>query len=133
MIDPKTQIAFAEFLVHLWRKIDAEDQMFHYRSLKSINPNREPLPREHPVILEVDTGRKYWRLWRIGKGTHYAQKSAYCFVDQTNGNILMPATWKKPAKHARGNIFDMDNGIENCGLFGVAYMDEIKAKEAHGC
>lgn len=51
---------------------------------------------------------------------------AYAFVDRSNGNILKPAGWKGPAKHARGNI--RDGGPENgwagaCGLYGVKYLN----------
>lgn len=37
------------------------------------------------------------------RGRNY-HASAYCFIDLSNGDILKPAGWKGPAKHARGNI-----------------------------
>jgi hypothetical protein len=49
-------------------------------------------------------------------------RSVYCFVDKTNGNILKSASWKAPAKHARGNIFSENNGLENMGPYGAAYL-----------
>lgn len=58
--------------------------------------------------------------------------SAHAFIDITGGNIegkdhkmgdvLKPASWKKPAKHARGNIFDADNGLNCMGEYGPAYL-----------
>jgi len=48
--------------------------------------------------------------------------SSYCFIDKTNGNVLKPASWSSPAKHARGNIFDADNGLDCCGPYGVTYL-----------
>lgn len=51
--------------------------------------------------------------------------SAYCFIDLTNGNILKAASWKTPAKHARGNI--RVGSAENwwygaLGAYGAAYL-----------
>jgi hypothetical protein len=52
---------------------------------------------------------------------------AFAFIDLTNGDILKPATWKKPAKHARGNIFDEHGGMKWMGPYGPAYMEAMKA------
>jgi len=71
-----------------------------------------------PTKIEIGGGRKYIRLVRKDKG----QTSAYCFVDTTNGNVLKPAGWKAPAKHARGNIFAADNGLTNMSWTGPAYL-----------
>ena len=42
-------------------------------------------------------------------GTKYAKvivdDSAWAFIDLSNGDIYKPESWKRPAKHARGNIF----------------------------
>lgn len=46
----------------------------------------------------------------------------FLFVDKTTGNILKPAGWKAPAKHARGNIFDDTKGLGQVGLYGPAYL-----------
>lgn len=59
-------------------------------------------------------GRKYIRIVCNG--------SAHAFVDTTNGDVLKPASWKTPAKHARGNIFDASNGLASMGPYGPAYM-----------
>lgn len=50
-----------------------------------------------------------------GSGVH-------CFVDMTTGDVLKPASWKTPAKHARGNIFDAQNGLGSMGEHGPAYL-----------
>lgn len=56
---------------------------------------------EDPPILSIDpNGKKYVRIVRKG--------SAYCFIDKTNGDILKAASWKAPAKGARGNIYAAD-------------------------
>jgi len=59
-------------------------------------------------------GRKYIKVIRGG--------SVHCFVDMTNGNVLKAASWKTPAKHARGNIFNIDNGLDSMGEYGPAYL-----------
>lgn len=46
----------------------------------------------------------------------------YAFVDTTNGDVLKPATWRAPAKHARGNIFAADNGLGCMDHFGPSYL-----------
>lgn len=54
-------------------------------------------------IINVEVGVKYARL--VQTGTHgNSSRSAYAFIDLTNGDILKSAGWKAPAKHARGNI-----------------------------
>jgi hypothetical protein len=49
-------------------------------------------------------------------------RSAWAFVDKTTGDVLKAASWKKPAKHARGNIFDEWNGLKSVGPYGPAYL-----------
>ena len=46
----------------------------------------------------------------------------WAFVDTTNGNVLKPASWRAPAKHSRGNIFDAHNGLKYVTHFGPAYL-----------
>jgi len=71
--------------------------------------------------LRVDKGRKYIRLW---DGT-----SAWGFVSMVDGenkgapvkkgDLLKPASWKSPAKHSRGNIFD---GTDMWNHYGPTYL-----------
>ena len=45
------------------------------------------------------------------------------FVEKANGNILKPATYKVPAKHARGNINSPSCGMEAINNYGnVIYL-----------
>ncbi|TYO65447.1 hypothetical protein FXV83_16055 [Bradyrhizobium hipponense] len=48
--------------------------------------------------------------------------SVHAFVCKNTGDVLMPASWSKPAKHARGNIFDEHNGLAKMGIYGPAYL-----------
>lgn len=45
----------------------------------------------------------------------------YAFIDRTTGDVLKPATYKAPAKGARGNLFAPDNGLTRCNEFGPGY------------
>jgi hypothetical protein len=67
--------------------------------------------------FEVEYGKKYARIVK----NEYQQSSVYCFIDLTNGNILKADGWKKPAKGARGSIWNIDYDVGNgkpCDLFG---------------
>ena len=70
-----------------------------------------PLP-----TVEIQPGPKYVRIVKRDTGA-----CAYCFIARENGDILKPASWKAPAKHARGNIYNA-NPLEGCGPHGVAYL-----------
>lgn len=70
--------------------------------------------------LSIDPkGRRYVR---IVKKDDFGGNSVYCFVDKTNGNVLKAAGWKAPAKHARGNIYNDDNGLGAMSAYGAAYL-----------
>jgi hypothetical protein len=65
-------------------------------------------------VIEYTNGRRYIKIIR--------DRSVYAFVDKTNGNILKPASWSSPAKHARGNIFNEENGMNCCGPYSIDYL-----------
>lgn len=48
--------------------------------------------------------------------------SVYCFIDRSNGDVLKAASWSRPAKHPRGNIFDESNGLSRCQWTGPEYL-----------
>lgn len=82
---------------------------------------KQTLSNLEPELLRVDVGNKYIRLW---KGT-----SCWGFISRVDGDhkgapikkgdLLKPATWKAPAKHARGNIVD---GTAKWGVYGPEYI-----------
>ena len=77
-------------------------------------------PNLEPSIFGFNKGRRYMKVTVTtvpGDG-----KSVHCFVDRTNGDVLKPAGWNAPAKHARGNIFDDNNGLGAMGPHGPAYL-----------
>lgn len=62
----------------------------------------------------VEYGRKYAKVLR-GRVVH-------SFVDLSNGDILMAASYAAPAKHARGNIFADDYGRSGVSEYGANYI-----------
>lgn len=73
--------------------------------------------RANPYTLECDYGTKYIRLVAVQHG----HRSAWGFIDKTNGNVLKAACWKAPAKNfARGNIADAMNGVARAHWSGIA-------------
>lgn len=81
--------------------------------------NMDMVNQYQPLVLEV--GSKYLRLW-VGTG-------CWGFISRVDGDLkgspikkgdlLKPATWKAPAKHARGNIMD---GTARWGEYGPSYL-----------
>lgn len=69
----------------------------HFNGLKAEYPTCEPNWEK----IDVQMGKRYARLVTTFAGN---VRSAFGFIDMTNGNILKAAGWKTPAKHARGNI-----------------------------
>ena len=75
------------------------------------------LPKE--LLVESEGGR-YIKVTRVREGQ--AGGSVFSFIDRTNGDVLKPASWAAPAKHARGNIFNPDNGLPCVGPYSIAYL-----------
>lgn len=65
--------------------------------------------------LSATVGRSYIRIVRTDSGN----QSAYAFINLSNGDVLKPAGWKGPAKHARGNIFTDKLGVT---AYGATYL-----------
>lgn len=72
--------------------------------------NNERMGRQ----LEVRKGRKYTKIV-----IHSNQESAFCFIENSTGNVLKAATWSAPAKKARGNIYTEHVGV--CA-YGAHYI-----------
>lgn len=88
-----------------------------------------------PPVLKAYRGSRFIRIERLDRsldGTTTVRGSAHAFIDITGGTIggvnhargsvLKPASWKAPAKHARGNIFAKDNGLSCMDWTGPAYL-----------
>lgn len=67
--------------------------------------------------FEVTEGPRYIKVIRDDR----SQRSVHLFVDKRNGDVLKAASWKAPAKGARSNIFDEDNGESGLTAYGAKY------------
>lgn len=82
-------------------KINEDHRKAHYSSLPSCK-------------FTVQQGTRYIKVMR--------DNSAHAFIDRTNGDVLKPASWRIPAKHARGNIMDDKNGLGSMSEYGPNYL-----------
>lgn len=66
--------------------------------------------------MNLSMGRRYAKINISG--------SVHSFVDLDNGNVYKAASWKVPAKHARGNILSDQHGEEAIDRHGyhIFYM-----------
>lgn len=77
-------------------------------------------PSLEPPVITYKEGRRYIKLISSTDGIN--ARRVYCFIDKTNGDILKAATWKAPAKHARGSIYDADHGASSVNHYGANYL-----------
>jgi hypothetical protein len=65
--------------------------------------------------ISVEVGPRYARIAKCDGGTN---RSAYGFVDMSTGDLLKAASFRSPAKGARGNALTGD--LACLGRFGIA-------------
>jgi hypothetical protein len=75
----------------------------------------DEFPTNPKKRLEVSEGGRYVKIAVVD-----SQKSAWAFIDKSNGDVLKPASWAAPAKGARANIFNQATW-KNVGVYGPAY------------
>lgn len=80
-----------------------------------------------PNVEVAKGGRKFIKLLRTESnpetGEKQGQTMVHSFVEIETGDILKAATFKAPAKHARGNIWDADAGRSSMTAAGhIAYL-----------
>ena len=78
------------------------------------------MPNQYKEVV-VEVGNKFIRLW--------SDSSCWGFISRVDGDLkgapikkgdlLKPASWKSPAKHARGNIMD---GTARYDVYGPSYL-----------
>lgn len=86
----------------------------------TINEHFKNFGYSNPPVLEIDGGNKYVKIVEVRHGS--VGKSVYGFVEKSTGNILKAASWRAPAKHSRGNIYDADGGASACTPWGIKYL-----------
>lgn len=81
----------------------------------------EGLCKDGPYkYLVVEPGNKYIKIVTVLSSSD--SRSVYCFLDKS-GNIYKAASWKAPAKHIRGTVFDENYGWgKSLGNHGAAYL-----------
>lgn len=81
-------------------------------------------PNLTPPSVEVSEGGRYMKVYKAeyGKDGKVISRSVHSFIDRTSGDVLKPETWSRPAKWARGNIYDADNGLSRVSSYGPAYL-----------
>jgi len=107
--------ALAAFMSDAQRMIDEYHDKFFADARKRVNDDTFGAER-----LSLEPGRRYVRVVR--RSVNGTSGSVYCFVDKTNGDILKAESFKKPAKHARGNIFSVRKASEACTPYGAHYI-----------
>lgn len=70
------------------------------------------------LITEGDRYLKVVRATFHRPANTLTSRSAHCFIDRTNGDVLKTTSWSAPAKGARGNIADDKNGLGRMGCMG---------------
>lgn len=98
-----TSDEFRNRLSQLIRVLNVEFEAYYSKRFKNLD-----IP-----VVKIDLGTRYIKLKH--------QDGIYCFIDATNGDILKAATWRAPAKHARGNIYKVD-WLESFGPYGTKYL-----------
>ena len=64
----------------------------------------------------VSYGNRYARVDVIERN---GSKRVFAFIDKNTGEIFKPATFRKPAAHARGNVLSEQNGMEAVTSDGI--------------
>lgn len=75
-----------------------------------------------PPKFESELGVRYIKIVKVDAPG--ASRSVHSFIERSSGDILKAASWRAPAKHARGNVFEEDFGMKSSGAnwIGVRYL-----------
>ena len=111
----------AAFPVRMVEKAEGFDQAFKQFMMHAQKVLSDYMTKEFPTLtmpeLKPQEGGRYMRITK----EEGVSRSAWGFVDKTNGDVLKPAGWSAPAKGARANIFDQSSW-RNVGAYGPSYM-----------
>jgi hypothetical protein len=102
------------------------------KKFDEVNASRPDHMKDYFGPLEIRGGSISGQ-WLALDQKHGGQKMVYCFIRLTNGetktlgtlkagDIHKPASYKAPAKHARGSVFDPDFGAKCGGIYGIQYL-----------
>lgn len=107
------------------KDFDKALKMFMKGAQDMINKDFGKYEHVKASILAIQKGKRYTKIVSTSDGGR-GQKSVWAFIDKkegpTFGDVLKAASWKAPAKHARGNLFDGSWGLKYVGAQGPAYL-----------
>lgn len=80
-----------------------------------------------------EEGHRFIKVYSTETVNGHTKESIYCFVavcdfstkflgNVKKGDVMKPASYKAPAKHARGNVYDEFNGLKTCDSYGPGYL-----------
>jgi hypothetical protein len=75
-------------------------------------------PNLSPTTFKIDWGKRYARI----VASQGPSVSAFGFIDLESGDILKAASWKQPAKNARGNVEERNTWARSFGPYGIASL-----------
>ena len=102
-------------------KIDIDDGITEYmdRIRVLLDTDYQQYSNLDAPIVTYQMGRKYCRIV-LCKAHDVKQRRVHSFVDLTNGDILYAASWKAPAKHARGSVLNLNDS--NFNVYGAGSL-----------
>ena len=81
--------------------------------------SKYPKIQSHDIEYGFTVGKKFYKVYTHITGKN---KSVYCFVDKSNGDIYKAASWSAPANYVRGNINDEASVDNACTKYGITYL-----------
>lgn len=116
-MDHKADAQIDHAIKDFYREVDKV--VFDHDEKEGMNAIAQGWGRDRYREVGMDWGRRYVRFW-VTNGPD--SRSAYCFVDRDNGNILKPDGWKKPSPIPRGNVLDRAERQRAVTPYGARYM-----------
>ncbi len=81
---------------------------------------------QSPPVISAKIGNRYVKIIESRTFNGHTSSSVQGFIDLTNGDILKAASWKAPAKHARGNVCSPDCIRANFNLTSEGNVPYLK-------
>ena len=129
MAKKKTPELFPDF------KAALDNWMAKAQALVNADWEKNKFTHAMPPLLQSRIGGRFVIVTahdRSNEGTVSESGRAFAFIDITGGlilghdhavgSVLKPASFRQPAKKARGNIFDEHNGMGSMTAYGPDYL-----------
>jgi len=98
-------------MTNIQEKINNFHQLVEKRYIEYMNTSFPRLPKEYVKLIK---GRKYTKIL-IGEYKDDDNGAVHSFINNINGDIYKPNSWRAPHKTPRGNLFSDDSGAESFG------------------